>query len=127
MIYIVAALLILAVAATIATPFWFPKAATADRVSSAPTERLEREKAAALLAIREAQLDQAMGKLSDEDYASLRGFYEQRAMSAMAQLDGVVAGSAAVAADRCSRCDTLLTDDSEFCAKCGSTRPSIPL
>ena len=126
MIYAVAALIILAVAATIALPFWLPAQLATARVVDEDTERLQRDKAAALLAIREAQLDRAMGKLSDEDYTALRGFYERRAMSAMKQLSN---GKRATrgAGEHCSECDARFEDDSQACARCGATRESAIL
>ncbi len=41
----------------------------------------------ALAAIREAEFDLQMGKLSAEDYRFLRAKYETRALEAMAQMD----------------------------------------
>ena len=82
----VSALLIIAVAAVVALPL---AGATGPEAGEAPdrgSERLEREKNAALLAIREAEFDRAMGKLSDDDYAHLRNFYEQRALAALNEL-----------------------------------------
>jgi hypothetical protein len=86
-IYVVGGLLVLAVAALIAAPLLALEPAPVGPGANVRKERWEREKAAALLAIREAQLDQAMGKLSDDDYAALRDFYERRAIAAIAGLD----------------------------------------
>lgn len=77
--------LIVAVAAVISLPF-MRSARVADGPQDVERERLEREKTAALVAIREAELDHAMGKLSDEDHTHLRSFYEQRAVAAMGAL-----------------------------------------
>jgi hypothetical protein len=120
--YVVSALLIVAVAMLVAVPLLAPDSPPTGRLPDTEAERLEREKAAALLAIREAQLDKAMGKLSDEDYAALRAFYERRAISAMTGLDGAAAASraACAATDRCAACGSQVTDDSPFCAHCGS-------
>ena len=49
--------------------------------------RLEKEKDLAYAAIKEAEFDLQMGKLSAEDYALLRGKYEARALAALAALD----------------------------------------
>lgn len=125
MIYVVSALLIVAVAMLVSAPLLAPDSPPSGRVPDTEAERLEREKAAALLAIREAQLDKAMGKLSDEDYAALRAFYERRAISAMAGLDGATAASGA--ANRCTKCGAQLTDDSPFCGQCGSADAQVDL
>ena len=87
MIFVLGVLLVLAVAALIAAPLLSLEPAPVGPGADVRKERLEREKAAALLAIREAQLDHAMGKLSDDDYAALRDFYERRAIAAIAGLD----------------------------------------
>ena len=129
MTYVIAALLILAVAMAIALPLWTTKQGPAARATNPETERLEREKAAALLAIREARLDKAMGKLSEEDYAALRGFYELRAISAMTQLDAGNAQSSAHRADgdHCAECGASFTDASGYCGRCGSEQPAARL
>ena len=81
---VVAALMIVASAAIIARPLLNPSP-SADGPSDRAAELLEREKNVALLAIREADFDHAMGKLSDEDHDALVRIYEQRALDAMAQ------------------------------------------
>lgn len=129
MIYVVSALLIVAVAMIVAAPFLAPEAASMGRDDDSEQERLEREKAAALLAIREAQLDKAMGKLSDEDYTALRAFYERRAISAMAGLDGVAESRATTRAsdERCVDCGSLVASDSEVCGRCGAPSARVSL
>ncbi len=52
-----------------------------------PLIRWEKQKAAAYAAIREAEFDKQMGKLTDEDYQFIRQKYEARAIEALAQLD----------------------------------------
>ena len=49
--------------------------------------RLEKEKDLAYGAIKEAEFDFQMGKLSPEDYAILRQKYEARALAALAALE----------------------------------------
>jgi hypothetical protein len=51
-------------------------------------ERWERQKRQALAAIKEAELDHRMGKLSDDDLAAMRGRFEAQALEAMAVLEG---------------------------------------
>jgi len=51
-------------------------------------ERWERRKRQALAAIKEAELDHRMGKLSDEDLVSMRVRFEAQALEAMAALEG---------------------------------------
>jgi hypothetical protein len=118
--------MILSVATLIAAPFLTIYAAPTDLLANPDTERLEREKSAALLAIREAQLDQAMGKLSDDDYMSLRDFYERRAIAAMTDLDQA-SDSASVEREArayCSGCGAALPRESVYCAACGAHGPT---
>ena len=49
--------------------------------------RLEKEKDLSYAAIKEAEFDFQMGKLSPEDYALLRQKYEARALRALGALD----------------------------------------
>jgi hypothetical protein len=49
--------------------------------------RWEKQKADAYAAIKEAEFDRQMGKLTEEDYQYLRTKYEARAIEALAQLD----------------------------------------
>ena len=51
-------------------------------------ERWERQKRQALAAIKEAELDHRMGKLSDDDFTSMRTRFETQALEAMAALEG---------------------------------------
>jgi hypothetical protein len=55
-----------------------------------PLERWEKQKTDAYAAIKEAEFDRQMGKLTDEDYQALRNKYETRALEALAQLDRLV-------------------------------------
>jgi hypothetical protein len=50
-------------------------------------ERWDRQKRQALAAIKEAELDHRMGKLSDEDLAAMRARFEAQALEAMAALE----------------------------------------
>jgi len=49
--------------------------------------RWEKQKTDAYAAIKEAEFDLQMGKLTPEDYRVLRGKYEARALEALSQLD----------------------------------------
>jgi hypothetical protein len=74
------------------------EAAPAAPVASAAVGALEREKNAALAAIKDAEFDHGVGKLSDDDYARLRGELEEQALRAMASLDAQQAAEAPAAA-----------------------------
>ncbi len=138
MTVVFATLLVVGVAAWIAAPLLRSG-------SNAPTgtsweeraEALSHEKHIALVAIKEADLDRAMGKLSEEDYGVLRGIYEDRALGAMAELDAFVAQAPdgashddgfeqAPAAAHCGACGARFADRHRFCAGCGARRSSGP-
>jgi hypothetical protein len=113
-------LLIATVAAAIAAPLLMEGVEDLAVAADPGVERLEREKNAALTAIREAQFDHAMGKLSEEDYDSLRSFYERRALTALTAL-----GERSTSPQddrRCGDCGRQFIDDSAYCGGCGRPR-----
>ena len=133
MMAVASVLLIVTVAALVAAPFARGHGTNAE-ISHADgrAELLEREKNAALIAIREAEFDRAMGKLSEDDYASLKGLYEQRALGALSELERMgnaersrdvsTAGPKPESAVYCPRCGSRFRSDDRFCSDCGSQR-----
>lgn len=125
--------MIVASAAVIARPLMTNASPTLDGAVDQAEELLEREKNAALLAIREADFDRAMGKLSDEDYNSLRKIYEQRALGAMNALEHTAesdraktdARSGSSRALYCVRCGSSFEKADKFCTGCGAGRPRL--
>lgn len=84
---ILGTLMVLLVAFFVAAPlFRAPEMLEAEALPGT-RERWEKEKQTALAAIKEVELDYQMGKLSDEDLATMRGRFEQQALEAMAALD----------------------------------------
>jgi hypothetical protein len=128
----VSILLIVMVAAIIAAPLLSDSSATAkDTPGEVQMERFEREKSAALLAIREAALDHAMGKLSDGDHDQLRSFYEHRALTALAGLDSAPppAGRESRVSPRtvqppCENCGTISDAKASNCENCSNPLPT---
>ncbi len=105
----------------------------------------EHEKDLALRAIREADFDHRTGKLSDEDYASLRDELEGRALNAMAELDaanalhavppstsaaattGATTSTTRAAAEPggfCPACGVRFARGARFCPGCGKKLPA---
>lgn len=95
-----------------------------------PRARLLGEKEAALAAIRDADFDHETGKLSAEDYATLRAELEERALRAIAALDrttdasaapreGAPAAAAPASATFCPGCGCPIAGDAGFCSRCG--------
>lgn len=101
------------------------------------TSELEKEKNAALEAIREIDFDLRVGKLSEEDHAALRADLEKRALAAMSALDknastepdlravpGQGEGSGGDgAAGFCPACGHQFKSDAGFCISCGTKLP----
>ena len=78
--------LILGAALVVAAPL-FQAAPEGAALPPAEREALERRKRQALAAIREAELDHRMGKLSDDDLQTMRARFEAQALEAMAALE----------------------------------------
>ena len=71
----------------------------------------------ALLAIKELEFDQATGKVSDEDYLSIRGRLAIEAMQVLDQSAAVSSVSAVATA--CPKCGPRPESDARFCSGCG--------
>lgn len=87
LVYLTGLVVIAGVAVGIAWPFLRPTAASIAPVGDPVRYRWEKEKDLAYAAIKEADFDLQMGKLSAEDHASLRAKYEARALAAMDALE----------------------------------------
>jgi len=107
-----------------------PAEAAADEVEFADIEESESPKVQALLALREIEFDRATGKLSDEDYATLKAKYSRLALEAM---DAEEAGALDVGSDAaeelirqaaramtCPNCGPRPEADAAFCSECGT-------
>jgi len=70
----------------VAAPLFRPRGA-APAAGGGERERWVRQKRQALVAIKEAELDHRMGKLSDQDLAAMRARFEAEALEAMAALE----------------------------------------
>ena len=84
--YLLGLALIAAASLFVAAPLFRPHA-VAPRAGGGERERWERQKRQALAAIKEAELDHRMGKLSDADLAGMRARFEAQALEAMAALE----------------------------------------
>ena len=99
---------------------------------------LEREKTLVLRSIKDLEFDQAMGKVSDTDFAEMAARLRARATRLMGQLDagagyrgeidkeiarrvGQVAPVGRTTSDSrtCRACSTNNDSDARFCKKCG--------
>ncbi len=89
LLYLLGLLLVSAVALAVSAPLFSHSAGQDLQPEPEESEaaRWEKQKADAYSAIKEAEFDRQMGKLTDEDYQMLREKYEARAIEALAQLD----------------------------------------
>jgi NADH pyrophosphatase NudC (nudix superfamily) len=87
---------------------------------------LESQRDHALAALREARLDHATGKWSDEDYNTMRAELEGRALAAITALDAAAAASTPPAANPliCAACHRPSPAQARFCGACGHARRS---
>jgi len=84
--FVLGFVVIVVVAAFVAAPLFGP--AERDAAAGAGEREIwERRKRQALAAIKEAELDHRMGKLSAEDLGVLRSRFEAQALEAMAALE----------------------------------------
>ena len=126
---LVAILLATASAVFVAWPFFRP--ATRADVGDVQLTPLERQKREAYAAIKEAELDHQMGKLTDDDFANLRSRYTQQALQAIAAIDHArTRGATPISKGHgakpsriafCPTCGRNLPAHSSFCPSCGQS------
>lgn len=89
---VVGALIIFVVLAWVVQPLRRARINRLQGAAAPETQRLENllfEREAALLAIRDLQLDHDMGKLSDDDFTELDARYRAHAIEILKELDGL--------------------------------------
>jgi hypothetical protein len=86
-LYVAGLVLIASVAWAAAGPLFAPSGATGGEEESPRHERLRRQKEEALAAIRDAEFDFQLGKLSEPDYQQLRARLEAQALAAMSEME----------------------------------------
>jgi rubrerythrin len=123
---VVGVVLIVAAAAFVAAPFLRGEAAV-ELVGAAPRGLLERQKLDAYAAIKEAEFDYRMGKLSDTDFTVLREKYSAQALQAIAALETAHAAQHKKLAEVrrpariafCPTCGRGVPPRANFCPACG--------
>jgi len=123
---IIGLVFIVAAAAFVAAPL-FRRETSVETMGPAPRGQLERQKLDAYSAIKEAEFDHRMGKLSDADLAALREKYGTQALEAIAALDtahvaqqkklGEVRRPTRIAF--CPTCGRGVPPRASFCPACG--------
>ncbi|MFP6664596.1 MAG: zinc ribbon domain-containing protein [Deltaproteobacteria bacterium] len=121
----IGACIILLASLFIAWPLLAP-ARSATTAAAAPTSGgkeaihiLETQRDQALAALREARLDHATGKWSDEDYNTMRAELEGRALDAITTLD---ATAAPTPPSTCTACAHPCPPQARFCGVCGQSQ-----
>jgi hypothetical protein len=123
----IAILLTVAAATFVAWPFF------AREIGEAPPEAqlspLERQKVEAYSAIKEAEFDYQMGKLTETDFDALRERYSQQALAAIAAIQQARAaatpigkaseGRRAARVAYCPSCGRAVPPRGNFCPGCG--------
>lgn len=88
LLYLTGLLFIGAIASFVASPLFTPEIAQEpERAVDETVVYWEKQKTDAYTAIKEAEFDLQMGKMTQEDYLTLHEKYEGRALEALAQLD----------------------------------------
>ncbi len=123
----IATLLTVAVAAFVAWPFFAREGREAP--PEAQLSPLERQKLEAYSAIKEAEFDYQMGKLTDIDYNALRERYSQQALAAITAIQQTRAAATPIgkATDGkkptrmayCPSCGRAVPPRAHFCPGCG--------
>ncbi len=123
---VVSLLLVVAGVAFVAWPFFRLAHAEGDSEGDA-TNPLERQKLDAYAAIKEAEFDLRMGKLSPADFAALEQRYRQQALAAIAALEAARArettGKSRASGNPrfafCPACGGRLPARANYCGGCG--------
>jgi hypothetical protein len=87
LVYFAGLVVIAAVAWAVASPLFAPPPPPLTEREPLGDERWRKQKEEALAAIKEAEFDLHMGKLSDDDYRQLRTRLERQALEAMTVLE----------------------------------------
>jgi len=129
--------IVIAAASFVALPFFNAEpvadgaASPGPRVLRTASERqtFERQKADAYAAIKEAEFDYQMGKLSDADFKLVRDKYAAQAIEAIAALDAVSVARTRQPKDArrppriafCPICGRAVPPRANFCPACGQS------
>jgi NADH pyrophosphatase NudC (nudix superfamily) len=128
----IAVVLMLAAVGLVAAPFLEAEPAPEPLPEDYEGSRadFEKRKLEAYVALRDAEMDYRMGKLSDSDYGSIKAKYTNQAIEALAALDRLpaVPGTLSASTDGAAPVATgaiIGADDGEirFCPDCGTARP----
>lgn len=124
---IVSLLLTVGVGVFVAWPFLRPR--DTDGAADADLSPMEQQKLEAYRAIKEAELDLQMGKLSREDFARIEDKFRQQALAAIAAIEEtkrrsrpdrkVTEGRRVRRISFCPACGHKVAGRANFCGDCG--------
>ena len=86
-VFVLGLVVIILVSLYVATPLFGSDVAVLAGEEAGERERWERQKRQALAAIKEAELDHQLGKLTDDDLRAMRARFESQALEALAALE----------------------------------------
>jgi ribosomal protein L40E len=123
----------LAALALILEPLVRPERAYATHGQTSPIDDLDfsdpqesdSPKVQALMALKEIEFDRATGKLSDEDYSSLKSKYSAEALSAIKAEDAAGEAAAEAAQDPAEAAIERARGKAKFCSECGAKLPAV--
>ncbi|HHL72593.1 MAG TPA: zinc ribbon domain-containing protein [Bacteroidetes bacterium] len=127
--FIIAFMLIVAVTAYIAYPFYQANVQHISFEQNHRAEDLEARKTEIYSAIKDIEFDYEMGKLSEEDFLALREKYKAEAISVLRELDHQSQArnkkqrhhKAPKGQQRfCTQCGNALHVKDKFCSNCGT-------
>ena len=109
------------------TPFFSRLAIASTDGASTASMTLELEKVNLLKQLREAEFEQEMGLLDEEDFSRTRGELMQEVADVMTAIDAgggrtllSTVAEAAPAGIVCPQCRTVASADDHFCSQCGA-------
>ena len=129
MVESIGAALAIITAVIVGYPLWQKSQRNVSFALNHQNEEWQARKAEVYTAIRDIELDYRMGKLSEEDYQSLRDQYKNEAIQIMKELDVSTAPPVTVkkspAARQpngqfCHHCGQPVSSSDQFCSACGA-------
>ncbi|MGH7494445.1 MAG: zinc ribbon domain-containing protein [bacterium] len=129
MVEVIGVALVIITMVLISYPLWQKSQRKVSFALNHQNEEWQARKAEVYAAIRDIELDYRMGKLSEEDYQSLRDQYKNEAIQIMKKLD--VSAAPAVTAKKapaarqlngrfCHHCGQPAQSADQFCSACGA-------
>lgn len=126
MVEFIGIVLVIATALFVGYPLWQKSARAANFKSNHQAEDWQARKEEIYAAIRDIDFDYRMGKLSQEDYSTLREQYKGEAINLMKKIDALALGARPAkgkktASKFCHNCGEPAGAGDKFCTACGES------